>query len=163
MASNMLNVIAKGQSHTRPPLFDGTNYSTWKNRMKEFLMAIDFDLWFIVSIGPSTPIKDLDSITDPKELLEISADDKKIMSMNARAKNILSCALIREQYNRVDSSDVRAKRNIAFNSSHDTDLGNLEDMDDEKVEEELAMITKRFRQLSNFKRRFRNDRSNKRG
>ena len=44
--------LAEGASVTRPPLFDGTNYSYWKNRMCTFLKSIDFVQWNVTTLGP---------------------------------------------------------------------------------------------------------------
>ena len=33
------------------PIFDGTEYPYWKNRMRMHLEAIDVDLWYVVNVG----------------------------------------------------------------------------------------------------------------
>ena len=33
------------------PVFDGTEYPYWKNKMRMHLEAIDVDLWYVVKIG----------------------------------------------------------------------------------------------------------------
>ena len=33
------------------PIFDGTEYPYWKNRMRMHLEAIDVDLWYVVKNG----------------------------------------------------------------------------------------------------------------
>lgn len=38
----------KGQSNTRPPLFDGKYYSRWKAIMDNLLMAEDYEIWNII-------------------------------------------------------------------------------------------------------------------
>ena len=43
--------MVEGHSMSRPPFFDGTDYSYWKNRMQVFLRAQDYKLWKIVSKG----------------------------------------------------------------------------------------------------------------
>ena len=40
-----------GQSYTRSPLFDGTDYNYWKQRMSIHLKGIDIGLWKIVMNG----------------------------------------------------------------------------------------------------------------
>ncbi|XP_012844683.1 PREDICTED: uncharacterized protein LOC105964724 [Erythranthe guttata] len=97
------NIFAEGQSHTRPPLFDGTSYSTWKNRMQEFLISIHCDLWTIILEGPFIPMKDIKGEKVTKEWKELTSADKYLVSMNSKAKNILSCALTINEYNRVCS------------------------------------------------------------
>ena len=43
--------LAEGASVTRPPLFDGTNYSYWKNRMCTYLKSMDFEQWKVTTLG----------------------------------------------------------------------------------------------------------------
>ena len=33
------------------PVFDGTEYPYWKNKMRMHLEAIDVDLWYVVNVG----------------------------------------------------------------------------------------------------------------
>ncbi|KAI5682331.1 hypothetical protein M9H77_03559 [Catharanthus roseus] len=48
----------EGSSKNRPPLFNGTNYTFWKLRIKIYIFSINFDLWSIVEKGPFVPQKD---------------------------------------------------------------------------------------------------------
>ena len=43
--------IHEGHSITRPPLFNGSDYTYWKTRMRIFLISMDFKLWTIVENG----------------------------------------------------------------------------------------------------------------
>jgi hypothetical protein len=38
-------------SSTKPPLFNGTNFSFWKIRMKTYLMSLGMEVWNIVVDG----------------------------------------------------------------------------------------------------------------
>ena len=40
-------LFAEEQSVSRPLIFNGTNYSSWKARLEVFLKSIDMKLWFI--------------------------------------------------------------------------------------------------------------------
>ena len=42
----------EGNSMVRPPLFKGTKFSWWKNKMEIFVNAMDVDLWEIIVGGP---------------------------------------------------------------------------------------------------------------
>jgi hypothetical protein len=42
-------------SSTRPPLFNGTNFSFWKIRMKTYLMSLGMEVWQIVVDGYKIP------------------------------------------------------------------------------------------------------------
>ena len=45
-------IFFEGHSVIRPPMFNGSNYVSWKERMIIFLQSIDIELWFIISEGP---------------------------------------------------------------------------------------------------------------
>lgn len=89
------------QSITKPPFFNGNNYSYWKNRMKFFLLSIDYDLWDVVEEGFKIPTKDVDGVRVVKPKEEWSIIEKKACSLNAKAINCLFCALNEVEYNRV--------------------------------------------------------------
>ena len=60
MTSSSINSLAtnvKGHSTNRPPLFDGTNYQLWSNRMSIFMRAYDYEMWDVVLDGPYVPMK----------------------------------------------------------------------------------------------------------
>ena len=60
MASSSINTLAagvEGHSTNRPPLFDGTNYQFWGNRMSIFMRAYDYKIWDVVFDSPYVPIK----------------------------------------------------------------------------------------------------------
>jgi hypothetical protein len=51
----------EGMSNNKAPLFNGEGYALWKIRMKNFLLALGFDIWKSVVdgyIAPTTPPKD---------------------------------------------------------------------------------------------------------
>ena len=66
----------EGHSTSRPPLFDGTNYDYWKNRMMIFLQAIDDDMWEIIEEGATIPMKEQDGKQVPKPKSEWSDAEK---------------------------------------------------------------------------------------
>ena len=43
--------MQEGHSIARPPLFNGSDYTYWKTRMRIFLISMDFELWSIVENG----------------------------------------------------------------------------------------------------------------
>ena len=60
------------------PIFDGTDYPYWKNKMRMHLEAIDKDLWHVVSKGiPQAGAETL------------AAEVKRQLQLDAQAKNII--------------------------------------------------------------------------
>ena len=55
--------VAEGHSITRPPFFDRSDYSYWKNCMQVFLRAQDYELQRIVEKGPIKLLEDEDPWT----------------------------------------------------------------------------------------------------
>ena len=77
------------------PIFDGTNYPYWKNKMCMHLEAIDNNLWFVVEngippVGPSIS----------------AADVKRFKQLNCLVKNIICGHLNKGQYGRVSALET---------------------------------------------------------
>ena len=100
--------IQEGHSTNRPPLVDGNDYNYWKARMTIYLQSIDYNLWELIENGPYVPMKlikeeeKLDRLV-LKEKHEYEEEDKRKLSLNARAKNVLHCALDKNDCNRICS------------------------------------------------------------
>src|SRR3954466_2342828 len=77
------------------PVFDGTEYPYWKNKMRMHLEAIDVDLWYVVKNGVH---KTDDGVTP--------ADVKKFIQLDSTAKNIIYGHLTKAQYGRVSSLET---------------------------------------------------------
>ena len=60
------------------PVFDGTEYPYWKNKMRMHVEAIDVDLWYIDENGVP---KAGEGVT--------AADVKKFVQLDSTAKNII--------------------------------------------------------------------------
>jgi hypothetical protein len=56
----------EGTSASKPPLFDGTNFSFWNVRMRTYLMALGADVWDVVETGYIKPVV-IDSKNDKLE------------------------------------------------------------------------------------------------
>jgi hypothetical protein len=67
----------EGTSTTKPPLFDGTNFSFWKVRMRTYLMDLGADIWDVVGTGYINPV------------VLASKDDKLEFSFNAKEMNAI--------------------------------------------------------------------------
>ncbi|VFQ68815.1 unnamed protein product, partial [Cuscuta campestris] len=93
--------VAEGQSTTRPPLFDDTNYAYWKERMRIFIQSNDYDSWLVIKHGETVPTKIVDGVLVPKLETEYTSNDKKKMQLNARAINFLYCAVNPDDYRKI--------------------------------------------------------------
>ena len=71
--------------------------------MRVYFQAIDFDLWHVVTNDPHIPTIVVNGIQTPKPIQEYNEDDRKLASMNAKAMNILYCALERNEFNRIST------------------------------------------------------------
>ena len=81
-----------GHSIIHPPMFNGTDYTYWKTRIRIILISIDFELWNIIENGfqkSSLPMNDWNEL------------EKKTFALNAKAMNALFCALDKNEFNRV--------------------------------------------------------------
>ena len=73
--------IHEGTSNNKPPLFDGTNFSFWKVRMRTYIMALGVDVWDVVETGYVNPV------------VLASKDEKPDFSFNTKAMNVILSGL----------------------------------------------------------------------
>ncbi|KAL5540959.1 hypothetical protein UlMin_044251 [Ulmus minor] len=98
--------MSEGNSTTRPPLFNGNNYGYWKARMIIFLQSMEYELWEVIEKGPYIPMNKVEGSLVEKSKSEWNDIDKKQISINAKAMNILFCALSMEEFNRIRSCKI---------------------------------------------------------
>ena len=100
-SSNSTVVGMEGQSINRPPLFDGTNYQFWSNRMSIFMRSFDYEIWDIVMEGPYVPtkLKGTNQELKPKPRKEWTEAELKKVQMNFKAINTLHCSLNATKFN----------------------------------------------------------------
>ena len=84
--------FTEGQSTSRPPLFNGINYNYWSTRMRIYMLSSGFDIWNIIQREYTTPTGEYSTWSNTQKLDATS---------NAKAMNILFCALDRNEFNRV--------------------------------------------------------------
>ncbi|VFQ76392.1 unnamed protein product [Cuscuta campestris] len=107
MASRMFNArVNEGQSTTRPPLFDGTNYSYWKERMRIFIQSNDYKLWLIVKNGCGVPMKKVGEVNVPKTEEEFTDEDCKKMELNAKPINMIYCGVNADDYRKISRCET---------------------------------------------------------
>ena len=80
MAINNILFLER-QSIIRPPMFSGSLFSSWKQRIEVFLQSIDIEFWFIVNLDSyETTLLDANmSKNRSKTRNELSAQDKLIL------------------------------------------------------------------------------------
>nr|ABF97883.1 retrotransposon protein, putative, unclassified [Oryza sativa Japonica Group] len=86
--SNEVNQVGKA------PMFNGTNYSTWKIKMSTHLKAMSFHIWSIVDVGftiTGTPLTEI---------------DHRNLQLNAQAMNALFNSLSQEEFDRVSNLET---------------------------------------------------------
>ncbi|CAM8908252.1 unnamed protein product [Rhodiola kirilowii] len=86
--------LKEGQSITRPPLLEGSNYATWKPVMRSFLKSLDEKAWKAVLKGWTEPIMNNltgEPIAKP-EALWTEEEDKASMG-NSKAMNAIFSAV----------------------------------------------------------------------
>jgi hypothetical protein len=83
----------EGTSTNKPPLFDGTNFSFWKVRMRTYIMALGVDVWDVVETGYTKPV------------VLASKDDKLEFSFNAKAMNAILSGLAEAEFVKVMQLD----------------------------------------------------------
>ncbi|VFQ89818.1 unnamed protein product [Cuscuta campestris] len=93
--------IGEGQSTSRPPLFDGTNYTYWKERMRIYIRSTKFQLWLVIKNGEETPMKKVDEKLVPKTEDEFDDEDIKKVENYAKAINMLYCAVNPDDYRKI--------------------------------------------------------------
>nr|KYP35862.1 hypothetical protein KK1_043068 [Cajanus cajan] len=88
----------EGQAVNRPPLFRGTKYEYWKQRMIAFFDACPIDMWDVVEQGNYFP---LDQVGNEIPKVQWSEEQKQRFVLNSKARNALMCALSEEEYTKV--------------------------------------------------------------
>ena len=94
-------VCQEGQSSNRSSLFNRSNYGYYKARMKIFIQAFDYKIWAIIVSGPHTPTKIINNVLILKAENEWDENDERTAQLNAKAMNLLYCALDTNEFNRI--------------------------------------------------------------
>jgi len=100
----------KGQSLIIPLLFDGTNYTYWKVRMRVFLQSLDEKVWQAVEIG----------WTKSKEA-PADWDDAKIKTanFNSRALNALFSVVTNEEFKKISSTETAKEARTILQTTYE--------------------------------------------
>ncbi|VFQ83106.1 unnamed protein product [Cuscuta campestris] len=106
---NLYAGLGERQSTTRPPLYDGTNYTYWKERMRIYIQSTNFLLWRIIKNGEDVPMKKVGETNVPKTEDEYVAQDIKKVENNAKAINIIYCAVNPDDYRKISYCSTAKK------------------------------------------------------
>ncbi|VFQ97986.1 unnamed protein product [Cuscuta campestris] len=98
---NLYAGIGEGQSTSRPPLFDGTNYTYWKERMRIYIRSTNFQLWLVIKNGEETPMMKVGEKLVPKTEDEFDAEDIQKVENYAKAINMLYYAVNPDDYRKI--------------------------------------------------------------
>ena len=71
--------------------------------MRIFIQASEFKLWTIMVNGPHTPSKLVNNVSIPKPECEWDECDERMAQLNAKAMNLLYCALSASEFNRIST------------------------------------------------------------
>jgi hypothetical protein len=76
----------EGNLTNNSPLFNGTNFTFWKVRMRTYIMALAADVWDVVDTGYVNPF------------VIANKDEKIDFSFNAKAMNAILGGLAEEEF-----------------------------------------------------------------
>ena len=105
MAANNA-LFLRRQSVTRPPIFNGVNFISWKERMENFIQFIE--LWNFVTEGPYEAT-----------ILDANVEDKVHLTLNAKAMNVLYNALDDNEFTHVKGCKFAKKIWDKFREIHE--------------------------------------------
>ena len=101
MANPMSTSLAEGQSTNRPPLFLGINFPYQKARMKIYIQAINYHLQRVILKEPQIFLIRVNGIDILKPEEDWDDNDIRMEELNAKAMNVLYCALDSTEFNQI--------------------------------------------------------------
>ncbi|XP_051149296.1 uncharacterized protein LOC127264013 [Andrographis paniculata] len=94
----------EGRSTSRPPLFDGTSYRSWKNKMEAFLMLQGEDVSEAVESAWSHPMK---TIQNEDNTVTLVKKPKREWTLNEKAAAIANSKALFSIFNAVDETQAK--------------------------------------------------------
>ncbi|XP_074313649.1 uncharacterized protein LOC141648837 [Silene latifolia] len=84
------------------PVFDGTDYGWWKNRMMHFIQGTDYECWVIIENGPlAITTTNANGVSSAKAPKDYTSDDYKKAEKNARAISLLQSGIGESETSRI--------------------------------------------------------------
>ena len=94
--------MEEGYFTQRPPMFDGKFYTYWKNRMKIFIEAENYQVQRVTEIGDfEVTTTNSNNEIIPKPITEYEKEDFQKIEMNALAIKLLHYGLGPNEHNRI--------------------------------------------------------------
>jgi hypothetical protein len=90
-------VPSEGNYHHRGPYFDGTNFPSWKHKMKMHILGHNPAVWAVIRIGLQGEYFEDGRESDHEAI----ADELKMLQYNAQACDILFNGLCPEEFNKI--------------------------------------------------------------
>ncbi|MQM10149.1 hypothetical protein Taro_043038 [Colocasia esculenta] len=84
--------MAEGHSINRPPFFNGTDCTYWKNRMQVFLRAQNYEIRKVVEVGPYENLGEEETWT---------REQIRRATLNYSAMNMIQCVVHPKEYSRI--------------------------------------------------------------
>ena len=100
----------RGQSLIIPPLFDGTNYTYQKVRMRTFLQSLDEKVWQTVEIGQTKPTE-VPTDWDNAKI--------KVANFNSKALKALFNAATNEEFKKISSTETAKEAWTIFQTTYE--------------------------------------------
>ena len=88
---------SEGNYHYRGPYFNGTNFASWKHKMKMHILGHNPTVWVVVRIGLQGEF--FEDVREPDR--EATAEELKMLQYNAQSCNILFNGFFPEEFNKI--------------------------------------------------------------
>ncbi|XP_019223785.1 PREDICTED: uncharacterized protein LOC109205531 [Nicotiana attenuata] len=105
-------LFQEGTPQVRPPYFNEEHFSHWKVRMETYTPSYDIKVWRVIKKRNLTILAKKGEngqvivSTDPLYLADYTDEQVVVITVNAKAKNLLYNAISREEYEKISSCET---------------------------------------------------------
>ena len=106
MANNNVVILAnddKDKYSAKPPVFSGEKFEYWKDRIENYFMAYDFDLWDTVVDGYSHPVDERGVKISRSAMTDAQ---KKAYKNHFKARSIMLSAISYNEYEKITNKET---------------------------------------------------------
>ncbi|XP_074346623.1 uncharacterized protein LOC141685419 [Apium graveolens] len=93
----------EGLSSSRPPLFDGTNFATWKTCFRIYARSQGVKVWMEIEDGVLVPMKSIGDELVEKKFSEYNPEKESQMNIADKVEMVLTSALAVKEYKHVNN------------------------------------------------------------